>query len=649
MSADGANAGPDDRFGDRAFLEAKRAAAAAGGIDAVKRGREDAVRETIDVAAKHGLDVSDRLRSEIMDMDRIDVERLVAADAELERKEHGFIWEPDDLGLPPHCPVVPLGKKNATFFYLTPDRELSAMPAGNFGQAHIDALFCPQTAYLVTMWGAASKTNKRRVQYETVRRDLMDACGRKGVFDPNDRVRGRGAWKGDRGELILHYGDQVVIDGEVQEPGIFGAHVYPAGPKLAPPKGDGGEDSRAAARRLLELFNCWNWARGDLDARLLLGWCVVSMYGAAVDWRPQVMLTGDAGMGKSTLQYLIKAVMGDRLLDVADATAAGLYQTLSHDALGVAFDEFENEDEAKGAAVMRLARLAASGGKVARGGADGVPTNYQARGAFLFSAINPPALRPAEQSRTTILALRPPKPGAKAPKVSAEEAAALGSALLARVVSTWKYWPERLTQFREALGAAGLSNRAQDQLGTLLAAADLVLQDLPSSSDEMEELIAPLIGFGVSDAGAPNWRRCLNHILTAAPDSWRDWQHKQIGAALKVFLYPTEEDMAESRKPSLDYLRRRLSLVGLSLVREGNDAADPVYWLAFSKRSSALARVYEGTDWSARRGADGAWVNALQQAPDSLWKAERFRTTGGREHGILVRADIALEAEEGFD
>jgi hypothetical protein len=581
-------------------------------------------------------DLGAALRPDVVDVDRIDLEERVAKVGAAHREELGLAWEPNEDGLPPYCPVRPLGMRGGSFYFLTPAHEVRTLTAGEFGQGHIDALFAPKSDYVVAMWGAASKQNKLRVQYEAVRRSLMDACGRRGVFDLAERARGRGAWKGRDGDLILHYGDRLVIGGRIVEPGLHEGYVYPGRPPLPPPLGDGRAEARAAARRLLELLQGWRWSRGALDARLMLGWVVASLMGAAVDWRPQIMLTGDAGMGKSTLQHLLKAVLGERVLDVADASAAGLYQTLQYDALAVAFDEFENEDEARVAAVMRLARLASSGGRLVRGGADGVPSNYQARGAFLFSAINPPAMRPAEQSRSTILALRPPEPGAKPPVFTADEAARIGAMLAQRVITAWSMWPERLAKTRLALARMAHTNRAQDQVGTLLAAADLALHDHDLAIDEIErdgEHLRPG-QLAETSGGAPNWRRCLNHALFAQPDAWRSAKYKSVGAALSDWMHQAPDAWETG------YLRQMLAVAGMALV---SDASAGRGWLALPYRHPALAKLFEGTDWAGRRGADGGWVTALTQAPDGAWKRDQFRIGGPRERGVLIRVDLAIE------
>ena len=646
-------AGGDDPFGDRAFVSKVRekGGPAKGGTKRAPGGAKplgsEAEEEQAARDALAGDPVLERLKREVMRLERVDVEKLARHEEEQARGEYDAAWTPGPDGLPPHCPVTPLGKRRGVFYFLTPDCELVDLSAGNFGQSHIDALFAPQTNYLLAMWGATGKSNQKRIKYEGARRNLMDACGRKGVFDAADKVRGRGAWRGEDGGLILHQGDAVVIGGKVCAPGVHGEHVYPARPKLLPTLGDGAASARDAAAQLLALFEKWPWRRGAIDARLLLGWVVASLMGAAIDWRPQVMLTGDSGMGKSTLQHLIKAVMGDRILDVADASAAGLYQTLGYDALGVAFDEFENEDDAKGAAVLRLARLASSGGRVTRGGADGVPTNYQARGAFLFSAINPPSMRPSEVNRTAVLALRKPADGAKAPVIELADARAIGRQLVARILHMWAFWPERLDYFRARLAALKHSNRGQDQYGTLLAAADLALAEMaPQPGDgaweELDSVLNPA-AMGETAGAQANWRRCLNHVLAYAPDGWRGFSNKQVGALLWNFV-----EQAGDSPPQRSWVQKELPIVGLALVsREVTDPATGfargVDYLGFAPRHPALARVFEGTDWSARRGADGAWINALAQAPEEIWTRDRFRIGGAREYGLLVRLDAVLE------
>jgi hypothetical protein len=44
-------------------------------------------------------------------------------------------------------------------------------------------------------------------------------------------MRGPGAWSDEEGRLIMHYGDEVQIDGEASPPGAINEFIYESGPK----------------------------------------------------------------------------------------------------------------------------------------------------------------------------------------------------------------------------------------------------------------------------------------------------------------------------------------------------------------------------------------------------------------------------------
>jgi hypothetical protein len=83
---------------------------------------------------------------------------------------------------------------------------------------------------------------------------LQRACAFAGIFDPQGRVFGRGAHRGNDGELILHCGDVVFVagdEGEYQQPGMIDGMVYPTAPKIPRPHED--EQGTAAGEELLAL------------------------------------------------------------------------------------------------------------------------------------------------------------------------------------------------------------------------------------------------------------------------------------------------------------------------------------------------------------------------------------------------------------
>ena len=113
------------------------------------------------------------------------------------------------------------------------------------------------------------------------------------------------------------------------------------------------------------------------------------MLGGALEWRPMVWVAGDKGTGKSTLQKVVKGVFGrGGLIPAVDASAAGLWQSLGHSSLPVALDEVESEeDNRRNNNLLKLARVAASGGQMLRGGSDHKQASFTVRSCFLFSSI----------------------------------------------------------------------------------------------------------------------------------------------------------------------------------------------------------------------------------------------------------------------
>ncbi len=72
----------------------------------------------------------------------------------------------------------------------------------------------------------------------------------------------------------------------------------------------------------------------------------------------------------------------------------------------MAIDELEaSAVSRKASEIVDLARVASSGGTISRGGADHEGVQFTLRNAFLFSAINPPPMEPADRSRMAILNL----------------------------------------------------------------------------------------------------------------------------------------------------------------------------------------------------------------------------------------------------
>ncbi|MDX3883594.1 MAG: hypothetical protein QHC65_04170 [Sphingomonas sp.] len=398
------------------------------------------------------------------------------------------------------CPVVPLGTSQGIYYYLSTLRELRILKAKEHDGRNILSLFAPRTSDLTRIFPRYGK-NKVITGWDKERAGeiLMNACGERGVWTAEGRVRGAGAHRDDEGGLILHCGDMIQVpETDPDEiafgaertwvvPGVIDSLVYPAAPKTPRPAIEAAGPE--TGRQLLALLGTWNWERPEIDARLMLGWIAAAKICGALEWRPAAWITGGRGTGKSTLQKLIRLLMGENgLIDAVSATEAYIRQLLGHRTLPVALDELEADaSNAKQNAIITLARLASSGGKMGKGGADHNPHEFTARSSFLFSSILTVPLPPQDKSRIAILDLNPLR-GGDAPKLDAATYGKMGRAILRRMVDQWPRLERVIEGYRSALAANGHDARGQDQFGTLLGCADVLLYDHDPDAEDEEYL-----------------------------------------------------------------------------------------------------------------------------------------------------------------
>lgn len=377
-------------------------------------------------------------------------------------------------GLPRDCPVVPLGRNGDEFFYLDSTGQVQSGRGKEHSGLFIINLYAPHSNLLDEHFPRLGAKNtpigwdQRRAAML-----LMDSCARHGLFEPASHLRERGAWLGEDGELVWHVGDRVLVGDRSHRPGPIGEHVYPARPK-GPLPTDDVEIARTAGTRLLDLFMSWAWRDPEIAARLMLGWVSAAMVGGALPWRPMVWVAGAHGTGKSTLHNAIGHVFNGDIIQSSDASAAGIWQRLRHSSLPIAIEEIEaggHSHTVEG--VIRLARQAASGGLVLRGGADHTASQFTVLSAFMFSSILIPPLLPQDRSRIAVLELGELPADAPAPEIRPNELAEIGAGLRRRLIDGWKRREDFAEGWRSALKSAGHSARTSDQYGTLLALADL--------------------------------------------------------------------------------------------------------------------------------------------------------------------------------
>lgn len=604
-------------------------------------------------------------------------------------------WTPNNLGLPveDECPVQPLGHEPGRFHFIDSMGQFTTLTPSDFSHAGLTALFASTPNYPQWAWpryGRSAKAGEappiKSFDDDHCRTALMRACSRRGLFSPADKLRGRGMWCERGGGLIYHAGEELwTLEVRADKPafraaetGLREGFLYPRLPSLPAPVAVGDDP----VPTLLRTFSKWNFEGprlGDetipVAAVLLLGWIGVAFLGGALDWRSAILLLGDKGTGKSTLQKALQDLFGDALFHSGDTTAAGIYQKMGHDARPVAVDELEPDaDPRKVDAVVRLMRVAASGESASRGGSNHQGVEFTLRSAFLFSAINNPLVAAQDLSRVAILRLRELVPGQEMP--APIDADLCGRILLGRLMAAWPRFEATRDEYMRALAAGGHNGRGQKTYGTLLAAADLLI-----GSDVADALGIPLVSTDgqaawaqllaaeslpeIEDASAL-WRNCLTWLLTAHNHSWKNGRHFSIGAALDDLVAPLGEGGY-----TLDQARRDLASVGVGLMdaaefeakctnaiaRADNqeaairltaikDNAKKSYVLAVpSKRRASLMTLFAETPW-----AQGSWKDALRTGPPDIVVTDKainkLRVGGVEERCTLIIMRRFNEAPE---
>jgi len=564
-------------------------------------------------------------------------------------------WQPGDDGLPPDCPVLPLGTEDGTFFFLDTIGQLRALKDGEMGQSGLNALFMGRQHWLY--WAFPKRNSAGDVtswRPEKVREILMAACARKGAWSSADRVRGRGVWRSPKGGLIVHCGDRLIDrDGEL-ELGELDGMVYPTRPPIARPWPTSLAGKPGPMLRLLPYFQSWNWSRPELDPILLTGWIGIAWLSGALDWRPAADVLGDKGTGKTTLQRGVRGLFGAGMIRSSDATKAGISQKLKFDCLPVALDEFEAvKNPKKERDILDLMRISASGDEILRGGDNHKGTEFAGRSAFLFSQVNLPPLEATELSRMAILRLKKLRPGKEQPVITDDEIAELGRKMMRRMMDGWPRWVETLTRWRGFLASCGHDARSQDTFGALMTSADILIGEdadalglsLSANGEDFDpwrpHLAIENVG-GVDDDDA-NWKKCLSHILSQRIEAWRGGTRHTVGQALVEFF---EGDVTN---PTLDAngACSLLEQTGLKLLAP-KDTGMKNFEFFVPCHHPLVNELMRGSKWQGELGA-GSWTDALRQAEDAegrpIWRHASARIHGEKKKGTAF-ALIDILAKE---
>lgn len=564
------------------------------------------------------------------------------------------------IRMPEGCPVEPLGTEGGVFYFLTALGELRGLASDKVANKHIVGMFAPEVEYLEATWPRMKQDADsgewlpvpKTWKADETSKQLMKVAAARGVWNAREKVRGRGSWTDEDGNLILHSGNHVMIGGRWLKPGMHGKFVYPTAPSVPRPGPDAGND---AGQQLLSWLKSWNWARPRIDPWLALGWIGCAMYGGALKWRPIAWITGDKATGKSTLQDLVNGIFDGGILQTSDATEAAVRQLLGQQSLPVAIDEAEaEEDNRKLLALVKLARQAASGGRIMRGGQDHQGHEFIARSCFLFSSILVPPIPPQDRSRLAVLELNELPAAARAPKLDVGEMRAMGATLRKRLADRWGSFQDVLSDYHNAMiDIGGHGGRTADQFGTLLAAAHVMLHDDRPDEDELLSWGKRLAFDTLAERADEQTEadRCLYHLGSSTVQLSGHGTPRLVADWITQASLPDVVGL-ENRNPAT--ARDMLAKIGLGVFlgssARGKGDADPDKprpvpgrrYIIVANAHQGLARQFEGSHWQGRSGASGVWSQALRRIPGAIPNA-RQRLSGMLMACTLVPIEALLQ------
>jgi len=473
-----------------------------------------------------------------------------------------------------------------------------------------------------------------RMKHEEIVDDLMQKAHKKGIFKPEEQIRGRGIWL-DGEDIIFNSGEKLYIHGinpislnEYKTDNIYvRAKAIPA--PLEPL-------TNAEAYKLREICEMGTW-KNPVAGLLLAGWLVVSLACGTLKWRPHIWITGASSSGKTTfLKDIIGRTLGSLKLSVEGGTTEpALRQSLGDDNRPIVYDEAESESKRQQEAMegtLELARKASSGAAVIKGSPHGEATTYYCRSTFCFSGINAAIRHFADETRISMLELRKvtdKDEDYKRFKAAFSETLTQNyhQRLMGRVITYLPVLLKNCDIFVDACTEVLRDRRAADQVGTMLAGLYLLHSTNVIAYDDAVKFIKThdVRSFTAVDELTDS-ERLLSFICSQKLRYER--YEEQIGSLIKKCYTPVDKTTGMHKDTALDLLRG----IGIWPKPEG--------MVLFANNSPPLAHMLKDTPWTK-------WVRSLSDLAGTETVTKRTYSAGIAPcRGIAVPKEYFLKGED---
>ncbi|RWB66807.1 hypothetical protein [Mesorhizobium sp.] len=429
-------------------------------------------------------------------------------------------------------------------------------------------------------WRQRFPGKRGTTNFKTAGEALIKACRRAGPFNPV-RIRGRGIWL-ENGKVIINLGQPVDST----------KYLYLCFEDIAL------DDSKLFdAQRLRDHLGLYNW-RSPQDAGLVFGWLAMAPICGALVWRPHAFIYGPARSGKTTIHTVASIVLTPLAISAdGQSTEAGIRQTLGPDSLPILLDEFESDQNGSTLRnILRLARSASSADTpVLKGTPEGKAMSFSLRTTFLFSAINPRGMSPADQSRISMFELLMHNNDRKVAKRIAEDEIyfrTTGSAWCSHMIGL----AHLVQPAADAIDTHLVGDRRHRQNMSILIGAGFVALNSRIPTDEEAQALAaeyaPAIDRHALEIERDDAQECLDHLLSHVVDGYplAHWL-----ACLRDEQRRRGNDFADAERVVASYGMR---------VNAGGESAG--FYIA--NGAPAMEEVFRGTPWAQR-----AWERAIRK------------------------------------
>ncbi|MFA6019745.1 MAG: hypothetical protein WC722_05735 [Rhodospirillales bacterium] len=555
--------------------------------------------------------------------------------------------EERESGLPPDCPVMPLGisvapGKQPDFFFSSPMGAFVAMGPRAMTESGLQGLFAGQGDWLRQHFSIKDGHRKGALDVSRLREALMDACVKAGIINPATAIRGPGLWPMSRtlvhhAPAVLHLGDRVFVLtwdasgrlGPVENlaAGVrLGDFVYPRAEKRAYPAATPATPEQVAG--LERLVNSWDYEDQVLMPRLVMGHMAAACIPGLLQYRPSMPVLAPGGSGKTALIVLERDLVdgwgGPNI--TAAAIRERFIETKGCEAVTIDEAEASGEDSRRALEIAAEARHAYDWGHGTFSRGAGIGSG-NVQGIFAFGAINRPPAPPQDQGRDIVIQL---KDVMRSPEQIARfeawriEIVALGPAFRRRMIEARMRVVANFNVYRGLLAAAGFSSRLCNTWGTVLACADAAISDVPTNEDSALPWVNLVAAHLIEAPPETTWEVCLNHILFAFVDEWG-------GGSKKVMRMLIEEAVGNSDGDA----GKRIQNWGLKVVQKEVDPdKGPQWWLFVASKLPSTAELFRAkqTPWT-----HGGWGEALRGVPGSVSSAlERILGSSNGVRGTLI-------------